>query len=58
MRRGNDAKTFLADSLSYCRETEEKVLGIVRSRGMLTLKQIIGQLNASLGGWSEAVADD
>lgn len=58
VRSGNDAKMFLADSLSYCRETEEKVLSTIRSRGPLTLKQIIGQLNALLGSWPEAVADD
>ncbi len=59
IQRGNAVKAFLSDSLSYCRETEQKVLSLILSASEpLTLKEIIGRLNDTLGKWPTEVKQD
>jgi glyoxylase-like metal-dependent hydrolase (beta-lactamase superfamily II) len=59
VQRGNEVKTFLSESLGYCRETEAKVLELLESSSEpLTLKQIISGLNDTLGSWPASASQD
>ena len=59
VQRGEDVRTFLADSLSYCCETEARLLDTLRdSRHPMTLREIIEAMNDSLGVWPRSAAQD
>jgi glyoxylase-like metal-dependent hydrolase (beta-lactamase superfamily II) len=59
VQRGQGVKTFLADSLNYCRETEKHLYDLlVETPKPLTLKEIIAILNDSLGSWPKAASID
>jgi glyoxylase-like metal-dependent hydrolase (beta-lactamase superfamily II) len=59
VQRGPDVKTFLADSLNYCRETEDKLLDLLSEAPQpLALSEIIALLNDSLGTWPRAASID
>jgi glyoxylase-like metal-dependent hydrolase (beta-lactamase superfamily II) len=59
VQRGQEVKTFLAESLSYCRETETHLLDLLQETNRpLTLKEIISHLNDSLGTWPKGAAQD
>jgi glyoxylase-like metal-dependent hydrolase (beta-lactamase superfamily II) len=59
VQRGQAVKTFLSESLSYLRESEQKVLELLADAPVaLTLKEIIGALNDNLGTWPKSVSQD
>jgi glyoxylase-like metal-dependent hydrolase (beta-lactamase superfamily II) len=59
VQKGNDAKAFLAESLAYCRETEQTLLHLLQDAAEpMTLKEIITRLNATLGTWPESSSQD
>lgn len=59
VQRGPEIKTFLAESLSYCRETEQMVLDLIQdSTRPVTLKEMIAHLNDSLGTWPKEASID
>lgn len=59
VQRDQAVKTFLAGSLSYCRETEQKVYQLLRETSEpLTLKEIIVRLNDALGRWPATASQD
>jgi glyoxylase-like metal-dependent hydrolase (beta-lactamase superfamily II) len=59
VQRGNDVKTFLGESLSYCRESEQMVLDLLEETPEpLTLRQIIRQLDDALGDWPKTTSQD
>jgi hypothetical protein len=59
VQRGPDVKTFLADSLNYCRETEDNLLDLLtETRQPLSLMELIELLNDSLGTWPRAASID
>jgi glyoxylase-like metal-dependent hydrolase (beta-lactamase superfamily II) len=59
VQHGNEVKTFLSESLSFCRENEQKLLDLLRSsRGPLTLKEIIQEMNEEIGTWPASTAQD
>ena len=59
VQHGRQVKTFLAESLSYCRETEQKVLDLLQETpSPLTLKEIIAALNDDLGVWPKDTAQE
>ena len=59
VQRGQDVKTFLAGSLNYCRESEQKLLDLLSETPKpLMLKEIISILNDSLGTWPTSSSQD
>lgn len=59
VQRGNAVKTFILESLAYCRESEEMVLECIRDAPYpITLKQVIAMLNDSLGEWPKSSSSD
>lgn len=59
VQRGNDIRTFLSESLNYCRETEQKLLALLRAApAPLTLQAIITALNDELGDWPKSMAGE
>lgn len=59
VKRGPEIQTFLSESLSYSRETEQKLLDLLQKAPTpLSLKQIIHTLNNSLGSWPDSSSQD
>jgi glyoxylase-like metal-dependent hydrolase (beta-lactamase superfamily II) len=59
VQRGNEVKTFLSESLSFCRENEQKLLDLLRSsRSPMTLKEIILEMNDEVATWPASTAQD
>ncbi len=57
VQRGKDIGAFVAQSLSYCRQTEELLLTLLQTSSQaLTLRQIITVLNDRLGDWPKNMA--